>query len=57
MENEIEVAGGVMQWEDDGTIRYTDDHGNSEGVWTPNDEEYKQYKEQYFPNHTVQEEE
>lgn len=53
-ENEVEVTGGVMQWdEDDGTIRFTDDHGNTSGLWRPGDPEYAQYKQQHFPAHTV----
>ena len=33
---------------DDGTIRYVDVHGNSEGVWEPGDDEYDHYR-QFFP--------
>lgn len=55
--NEVEVEGGVFTFEtDDGTIRYTDNHGNSEGVWRPGEPEYDQYKAQYFPTNEVEEE-
>lgn len=53
--DEVEIDGGVMSWEDDGTIRYMDNHGNTEGVWEPGDEGYDQYKTDYFPNHKIEE--
>lgn len=55
--NTVELKnGGCLEWEDDGTIRYTDADGNSEGVWHPVDKEYDQYKKQYFPLHVAIEE-
>jgi hypothetical protein len=54
--NSVEVEGGVFTFEtDDGTIRYTDNNGNSEGVWRPSEVEYRQYKDQYFPTNEVEE--
>ena len=51
--DEVEIDGGVMSW-DNGTIRYTDNHGNTEGVWEPGEADYDRYKADYFPNHTVE---
>ena len=43
--------GGCMEFDpSDGTIRYIDSDGNSEGVWTTDDPEYDSYKDQYFPD-------
>lgn len=44
--------GGCLEW-DNGTIRYVDCDGNTEGVWEPGDDGYDTYKSQYFPTHTV----
>ncbi len=51
--DEVELNnGGCLEW-DNGTIRYIDCDGNTEGVWQPGDDDYQTYKSQYFPNHTV----
>ena len=55
MENSIKVSGGILEWDTDGTIRYIDDYGNTEGVWRPGDDDYETYKSQYFPNHVAEE--
>jgi len=34
---------------DDGTIRYIDEHGNTEGIWTPGDDEYDNYRKFFGP--------
>jgi len=53
----VEAEGGVFTFDPaDGEIRYTDNHGNSEGVWRPGELEYDQYKAQYFPTNEVEEE-
>jgi hypothetical protein len=54
---EVDLGQGVMQWDDDGTIRYIDHHGNTEGLWRPGDEEYARYKATYFPHQSVSSEE
>ena len=46
---EKEVTGGVLQFDpSDGSIRFIDDHGNTEEVWEPGDEDYDNYRS-YFP--------
>ena len=46
---EKEVTGGVLQFDpSDGGIRFIDDHGNTEGLWQPGDEDYANYRS-YFP--------
>lgn len=53
--NTVEVTGGVITFDPkDGEIRYTDDHGNTEGLWNPGDSEYSKWKEQYFPNNKIE---
>lgn len=43
--------GGAMEFDpSDGTIRYIDSDGNTENVWKTDDEEYDTYKDQYFPD-------
>ena len=49
MQNEFEVEGGVVQW-DNGTIRYIDNYGNTKSIWHEDDEHYSFWKELYFPN-------
>jgi hypothetical protein len=50
--NKVEISGGVMEWDaNDGTIRYRDDQGNTEGVWRPGEDDYDTHKRQYFPHH------
>lgn len=44
---EIEMNGGVLQLDDDGTIRFIDNHGNTESIWRPGEEDYGNYLE-YF---------
>lgn len=53
--NTVEVTGGVITFDPaDGEIRYTDDHGNTEGLWNTGDSEYTKWKEQYFPNNKIE---
>lgn len=50
--DEVAVPGGVMEWDDlDGTIRFRDDHGNTEGVWRFGEPEYEEKRAAHFPNH------
>lgn len=54
---ELEFDGGVITFcESDGEIRYTDNHGNTEGLWNPGDPDYNTYKEQYFPKCEINQE-
>lgn len=46
-------GGSVTFDNQDGTIRYQDQFGNSEGVWKTEDSDYKKYKKMYFPNKNV----
>lgn len=42
---------GSMEFDiDDGTIRYIDSDGNCQDLWRPGEENYNEYKNDYFPN-------
>ena len=53
--NELELDdGGLITFDDeDGTIRYVDQFGNTEGVWKVYDSEYDIYKNKWFPNSEI----
>ena len=53
--NEIELDDGrLITFDDeDGTIRYMDQFGNSEGVWKVDNPEYPGYKNRWFPNSEI----
>lgn len=53
MPNEVEIDGGVISWESNGTIRFTDTENGISSIWRPGEEEYSGYKEDYFPNHVI----
>ncbi len=55
-EYEVELSdGGCIEFDpEDGTIRWIDVWGNCEGKWKVGEEEYDQYKKDYFPNVEVE---
>ena len=50
----VNISTGTMEWEDDGPIRYVDTHGNTGDLWHPGDVDYDRYKNDYFPEHEVE---